>query len=136
MTPREIQRWRRRAAMAAMATAIATPLAAQQPAAGAQDPRLERGRTTARTLCIACHSEQPPAKLAPPLANVGRHYRQALPDSAQAVARLAAWIGAPSEARSLLPKAARERWGLMPPFPLPAEQAKDVALYVWTLGGP
>lgn len=135
MQPVESRRPRRGAVVAALALAIVVPLVAQQPPQG-QEARLERGRTTARTLCAACHSEQPPAKLAPPLSHVGRYYRQAVPDSAQAVARLAAWVGAPAAERSLLPKAVRDRWGLMPPFPLPAEQAHDVAAYVWTLGAP
>lgn len=130
------RRRHRAVVLATLGAAFALPLAAQQPAPAAPDALLERGRTVARTLCVACHSEQPPAKLAPPLSHVGRHYRAALPDSAQAVARIAAWLGAPSAEKSLLPKQARDRWGLMPPFPLPADQASDVAVYVWTLGKP
>lgn len=120
-------------AAAVLATTAGSSLAQQSPP---QDTTLARGQATARTLCAACHSEQPPAKLAPPLAHVARHYRQALPDSAQAVARLAAWLAAPNADRSLLPTQARDRWGFMPTLPLPPEQARDVALYVWTLGKP
>lgn len=99
----------------------------------ADDSRLANGRSIVRSVCAACHSEQPPPKLAPPLTHIATRYREAVPDSAAAIARIVAWIRAPHADRSLMPKMARERWGLMPPLPLPETQLGDAALYVWTL---
>ena len=100
-----------------------------------EQTELERGRAIVRSVCAACHTEHPPAKAAPPLAQVSMHYRRAVTDSADAVRRIAAWIAAPQAERSLLPRHAVAMWGLMPPLPLPEDQRRAAAVYVWTLGG-
>jgi mono/diheme cytochrome c family protein len=99
-----------------------------------EHPQLARGRTVVQTICAACHSEQPPPRLAPPLSQVAMHYRQAVPDSARAIARITEWIEKPAANRSLLPPQAVSRWGLMPPLPIPEDQRRAAALYVWSLG--
>ena len=113
-------------------TRAAAPLASTVPAG--EPAQLVAGRQIARTLCVACHTEQPPPGKAPPLSMVAMHYRAAATDSADAVARIAAWVSAPAAERSLLPAMAIERFGLMPPLALPDSQRQAVAVYVLSLG--
>lgn len=95
---------------------------------------LAQGKQLVTTLCAACHSEQPPAKLAPPLAHVSRRYRmQHQGDRDKALERIVAWIKAPAKERSLMPAAAIERFGLMAPLPLPDDQLRAAAAYLWSL---
>jgi len=44
-----------------------------------------------------------------------------------------AWIKAPAKDKSLMPAMAIERFGLMAPLPLPDEQLRAAAAYVWSL---
>jgi mono/diheme cytochrome c family protein len=94
---------------------------------------LAEGQKVVRTLCVACHSEQPPAKLAPPLAHISRRYRMVLGDRDSAIARITAWVQAPAKERALMPSMAIERFGLMAPFPIPEAQRRAAAAYVWSL---
>ena len=112
-------------------TRAAAPLGAIAPTG--ESAQLEAGRRVARTLCATCHTEQPPPGKAPPLSMVAMHYRAAATDSADAVARIAAWVSAPAAERSLLPAMAIERFGLMPPLALPDSQRQAVAVYVLSL---
>ena len=100
-------------------------------AASQQEPH--PGRQVFDTVCATCHSMDPPPRTAPPMRHVVRHYREAIPDSAAAVERIAAWIVAPDAERSLLPAMARERFGAMPPFLLPEGDRRAVAAYVLSL---
>lgn len=127
------------------ASAPASPPSAATPAAGhaahaiapadtaARSAELAAGKRVAETVCIACHTEQRPPKLAPPLTMVAMHYRQALASEDSVAVRIAAWLAAPSAARSLLPAHAIERFGLMPPLPLPDADRRAVARYVASL---
>ncbi|HEX4934124.1 MAG TPA: c-type cytochrome, partial [Gemmatimonadaceae bacterium] len=55
--------------------------------------QLAQGKQLVTTVCAACHTEQPPPKLAPPLAHVSRRYRMMHKgDREQALARIVAWI--------------------------------------------
>lgn len=95
---------------------------------------IAQGRQLVTTVCAACHTEQPPPKLAPPLAHVSRRYRmQHNGDREKAMARIVAWIKAPAKEKSLMPAMAIERFGLMAPLPLPDEQLRAAAAYVWSL---
>jgi len=94
---------------------------------------LAEGRQVVRTLCVACHSEQPPAKLAPPLAHISRRYRMVLGNRDSAIVRMTAWVQAPTKERALMPSMAIERFGLMAPFPIPEAQRRAAAAYVWSL---
>lgn len=95
---------------------------------------LAQGKQLVTTVCAACHTEQPPAKLAPPLAHVSHRYRmQHKGDRDAALDRIVAWIKAPAKERSLMPPMAIERFGLMAPLPLPDEQLRAAAAYVWLL---
>ena len=104
------------------------PAAAQRTVA-----QLEAGRQVVRTVCLTCHTEQPPMKAAPPFAMIAIHYRGAVPDSVAAVARIAAWVRAPARERSLMPAMAIERFGVMPPLVLPDSLLEAAAVYVLSL---
>ena len=110
------------------APAPAAPASARRAAA-----QLATGRQVVQTVCLTCHTEQPPMKAAPPFAMIAMHYRGALPDSAAAVARIAGWVRAPARERSLLPPMAVERFGVMPPFVLPDSLLEAAAVYVLSL---
>ena len=106
--------------------------------AGAQQVRgdsaqLAQGKQIVSTVCAACHTEQPPAKLAPPFAHVAARYRKQLGDRDKAIERMVAWVKTPAKDKSLLPPMAIERFGLMPPLPLPDEQLQAAAAYLWSL---
>ena len=95
---------------------------------------LAQGKQLVTTVCVACHTEQPPPKLAPPLAHVSQRYRmQHGGDREKALARIVAWIKAPAKEKSLMPPMAIERFGLMAPLPLPDSQLHAAAAYVWSL---
>lgn len=95
---------------------------------------LAQGKQLVTTVCAACHTEQPPAKLAPPLAHVSHRYRTQLKGDRDATLdRIVAWIKAPAKDRSLMPPMAIERFGLMAPLPLPDEQLHAAAAYLWSL---
>lgn len=97
------------------------------------DTLLVKGREIVRTVCAACHNEQPPAKLAPPLSHVARRYRTVAGTPEQALARMTAWIATPAKDKSLMPAMAIERFGLMAPLPLPEEMRRAAAMYVLSL---
>ena len=95
--------------------------------------QLAQGKQIVSTVCAACHTEQPPAKLAPPFAHVAARYRMKLGDRDKTIERMVAWIKTPAKDRSLLPPMAIERFGLMPPLPLPDAQLQAAAAYLWSL---
>ncbi|MCC6929960.1 MAG: cytochrome c [Gemmatimonadaceae bacterium] len=100
----------------------------------ARAAQLAQGKQLVSTVCAACHTEQPPPKLAPPLSHVSRRYRMLNQgDRDKALARIVAWIKAPAKEKSLMPAMAIERFGLMAPLPLPDSQLQAAAAYVWSL---
>lgn len=101
--------------------------------AAADTALLRKGKEIVSTICAACHTEQPPPKLAPPLAHVSQRYRMMVGDRDKAIARITAWIKEPSKDRSLMPPMAIERFGLMAPLPLPDDQRLAAATYLWSL---
>lgn len=127
--------------LAGVGTAITlTALAAQaqgdstRTAQAAHAALLAQGKQLVSTVCVACHTEQPPPKLAPPLAHVSRRYRMMHHgDRDKALARIVAWIKAPAKEKSLMPPMAIERFGLMAPLPLPDSMLHAAAAYVWSL---
>lgn len=110
-------------------------LALLAPAAAAQDST-PPGELTFRVVCAACHTLNPPYEKAPPMTHVARHYRQAFATEAEGVEAIVQWVMKPEAARSKMPAHAIERFGLMPAFPLPEAQLREVASYVWSLGAP
>lgn len=92
------------------------------------------GELTFRVVCATCHTLNPPPEKAPPMTHIARYYRQAYATEAEFVDAIVQWVLKPEAARSKLPAHAIERFGLMPAFPLPEEQLREVARYVWSLG--
>lgn len=84
-------------------------------------------------VCATCHSVQPPAKAAPPMAMVARRYRESFPAPAEARDAMIRWLSTPAAERSVLPPRAIERFGLMPVQALSATDAGRVVDYVLSL---
>ena len=97
-------------------------------------PELEEGQRLFESICTQCHSMNPPANLAPPITHVARHLRQAFETEDEALDHIRTYIPEPDAERSVLPAMAQERFGLMPPLPLPAELLDAIGRYVWFLG--
>lgn len=110
----------------ALTLAVPVTVAAQEPA---------DGKATFETTCVACHTLEPPVKLAPPMMMIARHYRQRFANDSAGIAALAEWVLAPDSSRSVLPAHAIARFGLMPRPAVDSIQARAVARYVWELGG-
>lgn len=108
--------------------AASTTLAAQQPAAEPTGPQLFQ------LVCSMCHSVTPPPKAAPPMSHAAAFYALKFPQPDSAAAAIVAYLKAPAAERSLLPKHAIERFGLMPAQSQLSEvQLAAVAKYVLTL---
>lgn len=120
-------------APASASTTLVRPDPTQESIPGDDTLLLARGKAIVGTVCAACHTEQPPPKLAPPLSHVARRYRMMTSDSAAALQRMTAWIAAPSKDRSLMPGMAIDRFGLMAPLPIPEDQRRAAATYVLSL---
>jgi cytochrome c len=108
-----------------------SPSSVAQPAA--VEARLALGREVFDRACAACHTVEPPPRLAPPMSHVAAHYRQAFADPEAGVAHIAGFVQSPTRETTRLPARATERWGLMPPVVLPEAEREAVALYVWHL---
>lgn len=110
-----------------------SPVGVMRQAAAVDTLLLAQGKQIVSTLCSACHTEQPPPRTAPPLSHVARRYRMMAGDGDAALARMTAWIAAPSKDRSLMPAMAIDRFGLMAPLPIPEDQRRAAAAYVLSL---
>lgn len=108
---------------------VGTILEAQ--AAGVPD-----GKTTFETICAACHSINPPHKLAPPISHVARYYKRAFTTEAEFVEAVVRWVREPDRERSKMPAHVFNNFAIMPAFPLPEPQLREVAKYIWTLAAP
>jgi hypothetical protein len=127
MFARSIRTVARAATGAALPLAVVvTPLAAQSP---------PDGREIVEQVCGECHSMDPPPNKAPPLTHLARHLRSSFDEVDEAVAHVLAYAPAPDASRSILPARAIERFGLMPPQPLPAPLLEAAARYIWSLEG-
>lgn len=103
-------------------------------ALAAQSATPPDGKRIFETLCVACHTMEPPARLAPPMKHIVMHYREAFKaDSAGAITHIATYLLEPVAEKSKLPKTAIDRFGLMPAQALTKAQAAAVAQYVWRL---
>lgn len=91
------------------------------------------GEQIFRDVCAQCHTMDPPPNLAPPMRMVSRHLRQSFGEESDAVAHVVSYVRQPAADASIMPAHAIERFGLMPPQPLPEEMLEKVARYVWTL---
>lgn len=115
-------------------TPAATESGVQLPAvAGVTADDVREGEALFNDICGQCHTVAPPAKLAPPIRHVMRHLRTTFADDAEVLGHLSSHLPFPGAARSALPPMAVERWGVMPPQPLPADILRKVGACVLTL---
>ncbi len=91
----------------------------------------DRGKVVFETLCATCHSMNPPALKAPPMLMVAGHYVEARSTEDAAMAAMKEWLRGPDSTKSLLPAHAIQRFGLMPPLALPADDIDAVVAYVF-----
>jgi hypothetical protein len=80
--------------------------------------------------CGSCHLATSAPRVAPPAHAVQRRYRRAHPERAAFVAAVAAWIAAPAAERALMSHAV-ERFGVMPPLALGADEGRRIADYLY-----
>jgi len=112
------------------------PLALVGTVLEAQTATVQDGKTTFETICAACHSVNPPAKLAPPISHVSRYYKRTFTNEAEFVEAVVRWVREPDRARSKMPPHVFDNFAIMPAFPLPEPQLREVAKYIWTLAAP
>lgn len=101
--------------------------------ARAQTATVQDGKTTFETICAACHSINPPHKLAPPMSHVARYYKRAFTNEAEFTEAVVRWVREPDRERSKMPAHVFDNFAIMPAFPLPEPQLREVAKYIWTL---
>ena len=103
--------------------------------ASAQDA-IPDGKTTFDVVCAACHSINPPHKLAPPISHVARYYKRHFATEGEFVEAVVQWVTNPQKERSKMPAHVIENFGIMAAFPLPEAQLREVAKYIYTLAAP
>jgi mono/diheme cytochrome c family protein len=115
---------------------VVAPLALVATLLEAQATGVPDGKTTFETICAACHSVNPPAKLAPPISHVSRYYKRHFANETEFVEAVVRWVREPDRARSKMPPHVFDNFAIMPAFPLPEPQLREVAKYIWTLAAP
>ena len=92
----------------------------------------EIGKTKFETFCTACHKhDYTDPMLAPPIIMAQDHYRQMYGSDKEAfVNAVVEWVKAPSQDKTLMPGAIRN-FNIMPPFPLPDDDLKSIATYLF-----
>ncbi|MBT8404908.1 MAG: hypothetical protein KJP18_13690 [Gemmatimonadetes bacterium] len=91
------------------------------------------GQEITEQICGECHSMDPPPLKAPPLTHLARHLRETFDAVDGAVAHVLEYAPGPNAEHSILPERAVERFGLMPPQPLPAPMLEAATRYIWSL---
>jgi mono/diheme cytochrome c family protein len=123
--------------MTRFALALSLLLLAWAPRAGAQAAAaVIDGKATFDVVCAACHSIDPPHKLAPPMSHVARYYKRHFATEGEFVDAVVQWVLKPEQERSKMPAHVIENFGIMAAFPLPEPQLREVAKYVYTLAAP
>jgi cytochrome c5 len=112
--------------------------AADDPAAVAPAPQVPAGASltgeqVVEYVCSQCHSMDPPPLKAPPLTHLAQHLRESFTSVDDAVTHVVSFAPSPDAETSILPATAQERFGLMPPQPLPAPMLEAAARYIWSL---
>jgi len=106
----------------------ASPEPAETPVAA---PEVELGRQVYDRSCSVCHTLRPPPALAPPVVGLVDHYRDRFEDPDSAMAHIVDFVRDPAKEKSALPPEVWDRWELMPPMPLPEEDLRAVARWMW-----
>lgn len=88
------------------------------------------GKTETATRCLICHgnAQKGQQRLAPPMAMVKRHYQSL--NKQEFEQAVLAWVKSPDPKKSRMPGAIR-RFKLMPAFPIPDEEMKKIARYIY-----
>ena len=109
------------------------PSATQDTSATAELSDLAQlGKSKFDAICTACHKETfTDPMLAPPMAMVKDHYSRLFKsDKAGFVEAVVDWVKAPKQEKTLMPGAIRN-FNIMPPLPLPDEDLKAIATYLY-----
>jgi cytochrome c553 len=94
---------------------------------------IEKGEGLITSNCYSCHSTSAPiegGRLAPPMEAVKNHYLNKEATLDAFTGQLIRFVHKPSEAYSKMP-GARRRFGLMPALPLPEEELKAIAAFIY-----
>lgn len=94
---------------------------------------IKQGEELIATNCYSCHSATAPlegGRLAPPMEAVKNHYLDEEVTLEAFTDQLIRFVHKPSEAYSKM-HGARRRFGLMPALPLPEEELKAIAAYIY-----
>ena len=109
------------------ATLLATALLASP----LQADEASLGKDRFKAVCMACHKlDRGPQMLAPPVFAVQNHYLRVHPGKAEFVQAVVDWVRSPETNKSLMPGAVR-RFKLMPPMPLPEDELKAIAEFLY-----
>lgn len=107
-------------------------------AAGLKASDFRQGQKLYELYCMNCHAKpkrgggpDPANRLAPPAFAVADHYRRAIPDTKARIEAIAKFTAKPSKEAALMPGAV-EKFGLMAPMPLSAEQLHQTSLFLGT----
>jgi hypothetical protein len=119
-------------AVAVAAAGTLVPAPAPGPPLG-QDPDSLPGQVLFDAICAECHSLDPPARQAPPMRHIVRHLRARFGDDGAVLEHVTGYLPDPAAERSALPPMAVERFGLMPPQPLPPDLLREIGGYLLTL---
>lgn len=94
--------------------------------------KIEAGQQLVSTICNTCHAQKDShdAQLAPPFFAVKKHYIQAETSYEAFKTAFMAFTADPSTERSKMPGAVK-KFGLMPKYPLTAEQYETIAAYLY-----
>ena len=93
---------------------------------------LVKAKKIVEETCQVCHSATATMddRLAPPLEAVKRRYLMTYPKIEDFTANLAAYVAQPTKEKALM-KGAVDKFNLMTPLPLPEEDLKAVATYIY-----
>ncbi len=91
----------------------------------------DKGMALAEKYCLACHTLKPArgkveGLAAPPFPGVVMHYKKAYPKKEDFIKAFVNYVPKPDSAKSVMPGAI-ERFGLMPPMPIPEDSVRLIA---------
>jgi mono/diheme cytochrome c family protein len=92
-----------------------------------------RGRGVHDAICFECHVLEPPPATAPTFREILARYRATFLDSEEGIEHLTDYIREPAPGKSLLSQVMLDEWGLMPAQPLPEEDLRAAAYFIWYL---
>lgn len=81
-------------------------------------------------LCNGCHEESLDPPKGPPLYGIQMKYKKAHPEAAAFTQAIVDFVSAPTSDRVLM-KRAEQKLGLMPALPLPEQQLREIAAYLY-----